>query len=212
MTQILRIDPKYPDPKEIAVAAQFILDGEVVAYPTETIYGLGADLFSRKAIKRIYDLKARDYGLPVAILVANIAMLRELVIKIPERIETLMRRFWPGPLTMLFEVNERFPKSLVTNTGKVGVRISSHPIASALVTKVGRPITTTSANRSGWPPSLHVKHIQNFFGDKLSCIMDGGECEPSRGSTVVDVTDESMRIIREGAISAEEVIRCFKES
>lgn len=212
MTQVLRIDPKYPDPNEIAVAAQHILDGEVVAYPTETIYGLGADLFNPKAIKRIYDLKARDYGLPVAILVANIAMLRELVIQIPERVEMLMRRFWPGPLTMLFEVNERFPKSLVTNTGKVGVRISSHPIASALAAKVGRPITTTSANRSGWPPSLQVKHIQNFFGEKLACIIDGGPSEPSRGSTVVDVTEESMRIIREGAILAEEVIRCYKRS
>ncbi len=143
---------------------------------------------------------------------ANISMLRELVIQIPERIEALMRRFWPGPLTMLFEVNEKFPKSLVTNTGKVGVRISSHPIASALVTRVGRPITTTSANRSGWPPSLNVKHIQNFFGEKLAGIIDGGECEPSRGSTVVDVTDESMRIIREGAIPAEEIIRCFRRA
>lgn len=212
MTQVLHIDPKYPDPREIEIAAKVILDGEVTAYPTETIYGLGADVFSRRAIKRIYDLKARDYGLPIAILVANTQMLRELVTRIPERVEVLMRRFWPGPLTILFEVNEKFPKSLATNTGKVGVRISSHPVASALVSRVGRPITTTSANRSGFPPSLNFKHVQKYFGDKLSCIIDGGECEPTRGSTVVDVTEESMRIVREGALSAEEVIRCFKQS
>lgn len=212
MTEILRINPKVPEPEEIAKAAQCILDGEVIAYPTETIYGLGADVFNRKAVKKIYDLKARDYGLPISILVASIEMLQELVTVIPERVKVLMRRYWPGPLTILFEVNPSFPKSLVTNTGKVGVRISSHPIVSALVGRVGRPITTTSANLSGFPPSLHVKHLQKYFGEKLKCVIDGGECEPSRGSTVVDMTEETMRIIREGAIPAEAVIRSFQQS
>lgn len=212
MTEVLRINPKVPEPEEIEKAAKYILSGDVIAYPTETIYGLGAEVFNRKAIKKIYDLKSRDYGLPIAILVSNMQMLRELVTHIPERAQALMRRFWPGPLTILFEVNETFPKSLATNTGKVGVRISSHPIVAALVSRVGRPITTTSANLSGFPPSLHVKHIQKYFGNKLPCVIDGGECEPSRGSTVVDVTEETMRIIREGATSAEEVIRCFQQS
>ena len=211
MTEIIRIDPKVPDPKEIGKAADFILAGEVVAYPTETIYGLGADVFSKKAVKKIYDLKSRDYGLPVSVLVANTRMLKEIVTEIPERAMVLMRHFWPGPLTILFQVNEKFPKSLVTNTGKVGVRVSSNPVASALVTKVGRPLTTTSANRTGFPPSLNVKHIQKFFGDHLTCIIDAGECEPSRGSTVVDVTEETMRIIRDGAIPADEVIKCFQQ-
>lgn len=212
MSEILSINPKVPEADEIQKAAQYILDGQVIAYPTETIYGLGADVFNKKAVKKIYDLKARDYGLPVAILVASVQMLRELVTAIPERAEVLMRRYWPGPLTILFEVNSSFPKSLVTNTGKVGARVSSHPIVAALVSRTGRPITTTSANRSGFPPSLNVKHIRKYFGDKIPCVIDGGECEPSRGSTVVDVTEETMRIIREGTIPAEEVIRCFQQS
>lgn len=212
MTEILHINRKVPEASEIEKAAVYILKGEVIAHPTETIYGLAADVFNKKAVKKIYDLKMRDYGLPVAIIVANGTMLRELVTVIPERVEVLTRRFWPGPLTLLFEVNEKFPKSLVTNTGKVGVRISSDPITAALVSQVGRPITTTSANQSGFPPSLHVKHVQKYFGNHLSCIIDGGECEPNRGSTVVDVTDETMRIIREGTIPAEEVIRCFQQS
>lgn len=211
MTEILRINPKVPEAEEIEIAAKYILNGEVIAYPTETIYGLGADVLNRKAVKKIYDLKARDYGLPISILVANVLMLKELVTQIPERLQLLMRRFWPGPLTILFEVHATFPKSLVTNTGKVGVRISSHPIVAALVSRVGRPITTTSANLSGFPPSLDVKHIQKYFGNKLPGVIDGGECEPSRGSTVVDVTEETMRIIREGAIPADEVIRCFQQ-
>lgn len=211
MTEILHINPKVPEAKEIAVAAEYILKGEVVAHPTETIYGLAADVFNRKAVKKIYDLKARDYGLPVAVLVSNMAMLRELVTAIPERVEALIKRFWPGPLTLLFEVNEKFPKSLATNTGKIGVRISSHPICSALVNRVGKPITTTSANLSGFPPSFHIKHLRKYFGEKIPCIIDGGECEPTRGSTVVDATEETMRIIREGSIPAEEVIRCFQQ-
>lgn len=211
MTEILFINPRFPDGKEIEKVAEYILKGEVIAHPTETIYGLAADVFNRKAVKKIYDLKARDYGLPISILVASVAMLRELVIKIPERSEVLMRRFWPGPLTILFEVNDSFPKSLVTNTGKVGVRVSSHPIAAALANCVGRPLTTTSANLSGFPPSLHLRHVQKYFGSKLPCIIDGGECDPNRGSTVVDVTDETMRIIREGAIPAEDVIRTFQQ-
>lgn len=212
MSEILKVNPKTPDTQAIQKAAQYILAGEVIAYPTETIYGLGADVFNRRAVKKIYDLKARDYGLPIAILVSSTKMLRELVTEIPERAEALMRRYWPGPLTILFAVNERFPKSLVTNTGKVGVRISSHPIVAALVTEVGRPITTTSANLSGFPPSLHIKHLQKYFGEKITCVIDGGECEPSRGSTVVDVTQETMRIIREGTIPADAVIHCFQQS
>ncbi|MDO8527738.1 MAG: L-threonylcarbamoyladenylate synthase [Deltaproteobacteria bacterium] len=212
MTKIIQINSKVPDAREIARAAEYILAGEVVAYPTETIYGLAADVFNKKAVKKIYDLKARDYGLPVSVLVSDRQMLKEIVDEIPERAIVLMRRFWPGPLTILFHVKDSFPKTLVTNVGKIGVRISSNPIASALVAKVGRPLTTTSANRTGFPPSLNVRHVQKFFEDRLACIIDGGECEPSRGSTVVDVTDETMRIIRDGAVPAEEVIRCFQQS
>jgi L-threonylcarbamoyladenylate synthase len=212
MSVVLRIDPKEPFQNDIDQAVEFLKNGDVIAYPTETIYGLGADVVNRKAIKKIYDLKARDYGLPVSILVADIAMLREFVEEVPEQALSLMRRFWPGALTILFPANDKIPKGLVTNTGRVGVRISSHPIAAALVKTFGKPITTTSANLSGFPPSLSVKHIQKYFGDKIPCLVDGGECEPSRGSTVVDVGEETMRIVREGRISAEEVIKCFQGS
>lgn len=212
MSKILQMDPKAPDPGDINKSAMIVIEGGVVAYPTETIYGLGVDVFNNRAVKKIFDLKKRDYGLPISILISNHNMLKELVTDIPERAEVLMRHFWPGPLTILFEVNDSFPKSLVTNTGKVGMRISSHPIAAALVERVGRPITTTSANLSGYPPSLNIKHVQKFFANRLAAIIDGGEALPSRGSTVVDVTEESMRIIREGSISADEVIQCFQQS
>lgn len=212
MGEIIHMDPREPDVHGIERVVGYLRDGEVIAYPTETIYGLGADVFNKKAVKKIYDLKARDYGLPISILVADLDMLRDCVERVPEEALSLIRKFWPGPLTILFPASHRFPQGLVTNTGKVGIRISSNPIASAIVRAFGKPITTTSANRSGFPPSLIVRHITKYFGDRIACIVDGGECEPSRGSTVVDIAGETMSIIREGAISAEEVIRCFQRT
>jgi len=210
MTDLIRTDPREPWSQDIARAVEYLKDGQVVAYPTETIYGLGADVFDKRAVKRIYDLKSRDYGLPISILIADLKMLREVASEVSDRALPLMRKFWPGALTILFPASDKIPKGLVTNTGKVGIRISSHPVASALVGVFGHPITTTSANLSGFPPSLSVKHVQKYFGDKLPCIIDGGECEPSRGSTVVDLAEDSMRIIREGMVPADEVIRCFQ--
>ncbi len=212
MSEIIHIDPKAPEFADIRRAVEYLRQGQVIAYPTETIYGLGADVFDRKAIKRIYDLKSRDYGLPISILVSDLKMLREVVSDVPERALLLMRKFWPGALTILFPASSLIPKGFVTNTGKVGIRISSHPVAAALVQELGHPLTTTSANLSGFPPSLSVRHVQKYFGGKIPCILDGGECEPSRGSTVVDIGDETMRIIRDGAVSADDVIRCFQST
>lgn len=210
MTEIIRIDPKEPHVQDIERATAYLKDGQVIAYPTETIYGLGADVLNRKAVKRIYDLKSRDYGLPISILVADMKMLREVVMDVPDAAIPLMRKFWPGALTILFKASSVIPKGLVTNTGKVGVRISSHPVAAAIVENFNRPITTTSANLSGFPPSLSVKHVRKYFDERLPCIVDGGECEPTRGSTVIDIAEDTMRVIRDGAIPAEEVIRCFQ--
>ena len=155
--EIITIDSRSPDPYDVARAVDYLRDGQVIAYPTETIYGLGADVLNRKAVKRIYDIKARDYGLPISILIDDLSMLREVASEVSDRALLLIRRFWPGALTILFPASSAIPKGLVTNTGKVGVRISSHPVAAAIVKEFGRPITTTSANLSGFPPSLSVK-------------------------------------------------------
>lgn len=210
MTQILHVNYRDPEPEVIAEAVAVLKAGQVVAYPTETLYGLAVDVTSDRAVKHLYDLKRRDYGLPVAILVADIPMLQDYVTRIPAPARNLMKQFWPGPLTILFEAGAGISKGLMTNTGKIGIRISSHPVATALVRAFGKPLTTTSANLSGYPPSLQVKHVLKYFHDKLDCAIDGGECQPSRGSTVVDVSDETMAIIREGAILSDCVIRAFQ--
>ncbi|MBI2341913.1 MAG: threonylcarbamoyl-AMP synthase, partial [Deltaproteobacteria bacterium] len=198
-------------PDVVSKAIAFLHEGKVVAYPTETFYGLGVDVTNEKAIKKLYDLKRRDYGLPVAILVTDKAMLEDYVEKVTEPVNNLIKTFWPGPLTILFPAGPKISKSLTTNTGKIGVRISSHPVATALVRGFGKPLTTTSANLSGYPASLSTRHVQKYFKDKIDCIVDGGECEPSRGSTVVDITEDTMAIIRDGAIPADQVIKVFQQ-
>ncbi len=210
MTKVLHVNYRDPEPEVIAEAVGLLKEGRVVAYPTETLYGLAADVTSDRAVKHLYDLKRRDYGLPVAILVADMQMLQDYVVTIPDSARSLIKQFWPGPLTILFEAGPSISSGLMTNTGKIGIRVSSHPVATALVRAFGKPLTTTSANLSGYPPSLQIKHVQKYFGDKLDCAIDAGECHPSRGSTVVDVSDETMAIIREGAIASDCVIRAFQ--
>lgn len=212
MTDIFRVNPRDPEHELLAQAAEVLREGKVLAYPTETFYGLGVDVMNERAIKRLYDLKRRDVSLPIAILVADMPMLETCVERIPDAARLLMRAFWPGPLTILFPAGPKISRSLTTNTGKIGLRISSHPVAAALVRLLGGPITTTSANLSGFPPSCNLKHVQKYFADRLDGIVDGGECPPSHGSTVVDVADETMAIVRDGAIPAEAVIKCFQSA
>lgn len=211
MSEILAVNPRDPEPDVIARAVGFLKEGKVVAYPTETFYGLGVDITNEKAIKKLYELKRRDYSLPIAILVSDKAMLEEYVGRISESVTGLVKAFWPGPLTILFPAGPRISRSLTTNTGKIGIRISSHPVATAMVREFGKPITTTSANLSGYPPSLDIRHVQKYFKDRIDLMINGGECEPSRGSTVVDVADDTMAIIRDGAIPAEQVIKVFQQ-
>ncbi|MBI4366074.1 MAG: threonylcarbamoyl-AMP synthase [Deltaproteobacteria bacterium] len=210
MTQMLRINPRDPEPALIQEIVTNLQAGQVVAYPTETFYGLGVHVANERAIKRLFELKRRDVTLPIAILVADLPMLSRYVIRIPAAARGLMRAFWPGPLTVLFPAGAAISKALTTNTGKIGIRISSHPVATAILSRLGRPITTTSANLSGFPASCNVKHVQKYFGDRLDLIVDGGECPPSLGSTVVDVADETMAIVRDGALAADAVIKCFQ--
>jgi L-threonylcarbamoyladenylate synthase len=211
MSRIANIDIENPDRKVIKQAVSVIRDGLITAYPTETFYGLGVDVTNDQAIKHLFDLKRRDYGNPIAIIVADRAMLESVVTHVPSQAEALIENYWPGPLTILFSANDCIARGLMTNTGKIGIRISSNPVATALSKALGRPLTTTSANLAGYPPSFDVSHIKKYFRDKIDLILDGGELLPSRGSTVVDVSEEKMVIIREGDIAAENIFQLFEE-
>lgn len=211
MSRVIKINPETPDPQLIAEIVGAIRQGAITAYPTETFYGLGVDVTNEYAIKRLFDLKRRDYGNPIAIIVADRGMLQEVVTEIPPHADSLIKKYWPGPLTILFPASAVISKALTTNTGKIGIRISSHPIAQAITKQLGKPLTTTSANLTGFPPSYEPKHIQSYFGDKLDLIVDAGALYASRGSTVVDVSEDKLVIIREGDIAADDIFELFHE-
>lgn len=205
MSELIAIDSETPDPATIEKVVQCIKNDSIVAYPTETFYGLGVDVTNDHAVKHLFDLKRRDYGNPIAVIVADRDMLQEVVADIPDLALALMEKYWPGPLTILFKTNEVISKWLTTNTGKIGIRVSSNPIATAITKGLGKPLSTTSANLSGFPPSFDTKHLKNYFSDKIDIILDAGELPTSRGSTVVDVSRDKMVVIREGDIAADEI-------
>ncbi len=191
------------DARGLEEAGRLIREGKVVAFPTETFYGLGADALNVGAVKEIFTLKGRREKDPLLLLIGDRSWLASLVKRIPPRGKGLMDKFWPGPLTLIFAASPSIPSFVTGGTGKVGMRISSHPVAQALVQKVGRPITGTSANRSGEPGAVTAAEVRAALGDSLGAILDGGRTRGGLGSTVLDISGESAIFIREGAIGRE---------
>lgn len=176
--------------------------GEVIVFPTETLYGLGADALNSRAVEKVFQLKGRDRDNPIPVLISDLAMLDMLVAAIPGSAKALMDYFWPGPLTLVLPGRSDIPKPLVNTNGGIGVRISSQPIASQLVASLGRPLTATSANPSGKQPARTVDEAKGYFSDTIELFIDGGRLESKTGSTVVEVLNSGVKIIREGEISA----------
>ncbi len=193
------------DPPGIEEAAQIILQGGAVAFPTETFYGLAADALNERALQNIFQIKGRREKKPLLLLVADRNWVPELVGKIPPLAGRLMEKFWPGPLTLVFEASPHLPAILTANTEKVGLRISSHPVAQSLVYAVGRAITGTSANLSGQPSISTAGEVFQALGEKLDAILDGGKTAGGLGSTVLDVSGITPKFLREGSVSREEL-------
>jgi L-threonylcarbamoyladenylate synthase len=180
---------------EQAVAA--LRRGEVVAFPTESSYGLGVDARSEAALARLFAVKRREPGKPPPILVSGADMLAMLVTRVPQKAAELIARFWPGPLTLVLPARADLPEAIVSDGG-VGVRQSPHPIAAALVAAFGAPVTATSANLSGQPPALTAAEARALAGVH---VLDGGPAPGAPPSTVVRVADDSrLTIVRSGAI------------
>ncbi|HEX6173354.1 MAG TPA: L-threonylcarbamoyladenylate synthase [Candidatus Binatia bacterium] len=177
--------------------------GDVVVFPTETVYGLGADALNPAAVEKVFKLKGRNPDTPIPIIVADQAMLKDLVEEIPSIARKLMERFWPGPLTLVLPAVPGTPKQLLNRTGGIGVRISSQPIATQLARDLRRPLTATSANPSGQPAASTIEQAQNYFAGEIEIFLDGGKLPSKSGSSVVEVSDERIKIIREGEISIE---------
>ncbi len=186
-----------------AVAA--LRGGEVIVFPTETLYGLGADALNFTAVEKVFQLKGRGANNPFPVLVADRSMLNSLLESISPLAEKLMERFWPGPLTLVLPARNDIPRPLVNSTGAIGVRISSQPIASEIVRMLGRPLTATSANPSGQPGAQTVAQARDYFSGKIKVFIDGGALTSKTGSTVAEVKGNKIKIIRAGEIGKDEL-------
>jgi len=186
--------------------SQVLLQGGVAAFPTETFYGLGADARNEEALQKIFQIKGREENKPLLLLIGDRDWLSGLVRNIPPVAGRLMEKFWPGPLTLVFEASPRVSALLTGGTGTVGVRLSPHPVAQALIQAVGRAITATSANLSGQPSASVAAEVFRALGNRVDAILDGGQTAGGLGSTVLDVSSPSPRIIRPGVISQAELV------
>ena len=210
LNKIKKIDPVNPQYALIIEAARVIERGGIVVFPTSFIYGLGADAFNEDAIDRVFRIKKRPHNKPLSVLVKNQEALYRLVQYIPSYASIIMDRFWPGKITIVFKAKEGLPENLTAGTGTIGVRIPEHTAASALVNALYNPITGTSANFSGHAGCSQISDLDPLIADELDLILDAGPLEGGIGSTVIDVTGNGPKILRQGAIAAKDIFTLFK--
>lgn len=188
-------------------AVAVLNSGGVVAFPTETYYGLAVDPFNPLALNQLFALKQRDTAKPILTLVDDRESLSMLVHEIPILYLQLMEEFWPGPLTLIFPARINLPTLLTAGTGTVGIRQSSHPFARQLLRAFGRPITATSANISGRGAAADAHQVRAAFGSRIEMIIDGGPTPGHTGSTIVGIGDNRLKLIREGVIPYEAIVK-----
>lgn len=201
-SQVQRIDPQHPGTGILARAADIIRKGGLVAYPTETFYGLACDPSNSEAVDLIFEAKGRPDRMALPILAGDRAAAEACVRDLPDAARRLMDAFWPGPLTLVLPARDDFPPRLLGGGRTVGVRVSSHPVASALARAVGGAIVATSANRSGQPPPSSAEEVAVALGAGVDLILDGGPTLGGGASTVLDLTVDPPRLVRSGPVSS----------
>ena len=189
-----------PTPQNINQAAEIVKNGGLIAYPTETVYGLGADPYNAEAIQKIFIAKGRAEDKGIILLIRGVDDLSTLVRAVSPTAQMLIDAFWPGPLTLVFRANPDLSPALLGGRDTVALRHSSSPIATQLLTSLGGPLTSTSANRSAEPPGRSASEVQNALGEHLDLILDGGPSDSTLPSTLVDVSTDRAILLREGAI------------
>lgn len=182
-------------------ASRVVREGGIVAFPTETFYGLGTCPFNAHAVRRIFDLKGRVLqAAPILVLIRSRTELEALTSEITPTAERLMETYWPGPLTLVFRASDSVPSVLTAETGTIGIRLSAHADVQRLLSAVGGPLTGTSANRSGHPSATTAEEVDRVLGTDVDLILNGGETAGGPPSTVVDTTMAPPRLVREGRI------------
>lgn len=205
-TETIKINPLKPEKVEILKAAEIIKKGGLVVFPTDTLYGLGGNALNKNAVKKIFSLKKRPLDKPISINIAHKKDLKKYVNKIPPSTKKLIREFWPGALTIIFEKSKIIPSELTGGSPYIGIRIPNNKIALQLIKLSGSPLTSPSANITGKkPPSSAGQALKNFDG-KVDMIIDGGITRTKKASTIIDVSKEKPVTIRIGAIPIKKII------
>ncbi|OGO07261.1 MAG: threonylcarbamoyl-AMP synthase, partial [Chloroflexi bacterium RBG_13_60_13] len=201
----MELNPAAPDPEAISRAAESLRKGGLVAFPTETVYGLGADALNAEAVRKIFAAKGRPLDNPIIVHVAGPDDLGVLTDDVPPEATMLIRQFWPGPLTLIFKKSGQVPGAVTGGQDTVAVRMPRNAIALALVRASGRPIAAPSANLSGRPSPTTAGHVLDDLGGKIDIILDGGPVEVGIESTVLDLSQHPPVILRPGAVTREEL-------
>jgi len=194
------VDPEAPQRDALHEAAKWIRTGGIVAIPTDTLYGLAVDPFHADAVARLFALKGRDAARAIPLIAADLEQVRLYFGALPPIGARLAERFWPGPLTILLPAPLALAAAISSGTGRVGVRVPDEPVSRAISKAADRPITATSANRSGQPATADPDEVERAIGADLDLLIDTGRTRGGAPSTIVDVTDGRLQLIREGAI------------
>jgi L-threonylcarbamoyladenylate synthase len=203
MTQVIRLDPDLPQPEAIDLAASIIRQGGLVAFPTETVYGLGADAMNESAVQKLFEAKGRPADNPLIVHVCSRDMLDLVAGDISEMAHQLIERFWPGPLTLVLKRKPEVAPSVLAGLPSVAVRMPKNKVALELIRSAGTPIAAPSANASGRPSPTTAAHVLEDLDGRIDIILDGGATSIGIESTVLDVTTDPPMILRPGAITRE---------
>jgi len=187
-------------PRAIEWAVETLVEGGVIAIPTDTVYGLSASIFSGPALDRIYAIKGRPRDRSLPVLISSLEALERLTEPLDERIASVLERFWPGPLTVVLPARPGLEEFLVSEQGGIGVRMPNHPLALEVIEKAGGAIACTSANRSGESPAQTASEVAESIGSQVDLVLDGGNAPGGVASTVVAIRDHALEILREGAV------------
>jgi len=205
-TAVFRVDPKNPDPRAVKAAGAIIREGRLVAFPTETVYGLGANALDKAAVASIFRAKGRPQDNPLIVHIADAADATRYARLVPDSAMALFRRFWPGPLTVVLPKSSVIPDIVSAGLDTVALRVPSHPVALALIRAAGVPVAAPSANVSGRPSPTSAAHVLEDLDGRIDAVVDGGFCDIGLESTVVSLCGDEPVLLRPGRITPAELI------
>jgi L-threonylcarbamoyladenylate synthase len=201
MTDVIRVDPVRPDAAALRRAADCLRRGGLVAFPTETVYGLGVHALDRAAVQRLFAAKGRPASDPLIVHIDSVERIHQLVTRLPDAARDLAARFWPGPLTLVLPRSPRVPDEVTAGLGTVAIRVPGHTVALALLAAAGIPVAAPSANLFGRPSPTRASHVLEDLAGRIDLVVDGGPTQIGVESTVLDLSGDVPTILRPGAVS-----------